>query len=239
MYKENINNSEENIIIDDEKYDKIKIRYSLAISFGFVIVLWAVAFLNWAFEMQFYKLGVYPREFKGLIGILTAPLIHADFSHLISNSFTLLILLFGVLYFYRTSAFSVFIIIYVVDGILVWLTARPSYHIGASGLIYGFASFLFFSGVFRKDRRSIALSLLVVFLYGSLVWGVLPIEKGVSFESHLFGAVTGAVCAFLYRKNDPPEKYSWEEEDEEEIEEGEDAGNEDEMDTEEDNIKSG
>jgi membrane associated rhomboid family serine protease len=171
--------------------------------------------------MRLYKLGVYPREFSGLVGILTAPLIHADFSHLISNSFTLFILFFGVIYFYRNSVFQVFIIIYIVDGILVWLTARSSYHIGASGLIYGFASFLFFSGVFRKDKRSIALSLLIVFLYGSLVWGVLPVEPGVSFESHLFGAITGLICAFIFRKNDPPKKYSWEKEEEEEIDEEE------------------
>ena len=105
------------------------------------------------------------------------------------------------------------------DGLLVWLFARESYHIGASGLVYGFAAFLFFSGLFRKDKRSIALSLLIVFLYGGMVWGVLPTDPKISFESHLFGALTGIVCAFLFRKNDPPPVYEWEEENyEDEIE---------------------
>jgi len=96
---------------------------------------------------------------------------------------------------------------------MVWLFARSSYHIGASGLVYGFAAFLFFSGLFRKDKSSMALSLLVVFLYGGMVWGVLPVKPEISFESHLFGALTGIVCSYIFRKNDPPHTYDWENED--------------------------
>jgi len=191
--------------------DKSRILSSFFYSGCFVILIWVIQFFQWAAEINLSVLGVLPRRISGLFGIITAPLVHADFEHLISNSFTLFILLFGIFYFYRTSSIKVFFIIYFVDGILVWIFGRQSYHIGSSGLVYGFAGFLFFSGLFRKDKRSIALSLLVVFLYGGMVWGVFPVAPEISFESHLFGAVTGVFCAFIFRKNDPPEKFEWEE----------------------------
>lgn len=203
----------ENIILNEEdeaEKDKTKILSSLFFSGLFLILLWAIQFIQWVAGKELIYLGVFPGKISGLPGILTAPLIHADFSHLISNSITLFLLFFGMLYFYRSIAIKVFFIIYVFDGILVWLFARPSYHVGASGLIYGFAAFLFFSGVFRKDKRSMALSLLIVFLYGGMIWGVLPTKPEVSFESHLFGALTGIVCAFIFRKKDPPQVYDWE-----------------------------
>ncbi|MBK8552820.1 MAG: rhomboid family intramembrane serine protease [Ignavibacteria bacterium] len=205
--------------LEEEKEERNKILSSFFYSGCFIIILWLIQFIQWAADMDISVYGVLPRKKEGLIGILTAPLIHADFSHLISNSVTLFMLLFGILYFYRTSAVKVFFIIYIMDGFFVWLLARESYHIGASGLVYGFASFLFFSGLFRKDKRSVALSLLIVFLYGGMVWGVLPTDPKISFESHLFGAVIGVICAFIFRKNDPPPLYDWEEEDyEDEIE---------------------
>ena len=205
--------------LEEERQEKNKILSSFFYSGCFVLLLWIIQFVQWAIDKDFSVYGILPGQIKGLSGIFTAPLIHADFSHLISNSITLFLLLFGILYFYRSSAVMVFFIIYIMDGLLVWLFARESYHIGASGLVYGFAAFLFFSGLFRKDKRSIALSLLIVFLYGGMVWGVLPTDPKISFESHLFGALTGIVCAFLFRKNDPPPVYEWEEENyEDEIE---------------------
>jgi len=205
--------------LEEERQEKNKILSSFFYSGCFVLLLWIIQFVQWAIDKDFSVYGILPGQIKGLSGIFTAPLIHADFSHLISNSITLFLLLFGILYFYRSSAVMVFFIIYIMDGLLVWLFARESYHIGASGLVYGFAAFLFFSGLFRKDKRSIALSLLIVFLYGGMVWGVLPTDPKISFESHLFGALTGIVCAFIFRKNDPPPVYEWEEENyEDEIE---------------------
>ncbi len=205
--------------LEEERQEKNKILSSFFYSGCFVLLLWIIQFVQWAMDKDFSVYGILPGQIKGLSGIFTAPLIHADFSHLISNSITLFLLLFGILYFYRSSAVMVFFIIYIVDGLLVWLFARESYHIGASGLVYGFAAFLFFSGLFRKDKRSIALSLLIVFLYGGMVWGVLPTDPKISLESHLFGALTGIVCAFIFRKNDPPPVYEWEEENyEDEIE---------------------
>ncbi|MEO8209420.1 MAG: rhomboid family intramembrane serine protease [bacterium] len=207
-------------IPDEGREEKIKILSSLFYSGCFVLFLWIIYFVQWAAQVDLSVFGVLPRKATGLTGILTAPLIHADLSHLFSNSTTLFLLLFGILYFYRSSAIKVFFIIYIFDGILVWLFARGSYHIGASGLVYGFAGFLFFSGLFRKDKRSMALSLLIVFLYGGMVWGVLPTDPKISFESHLFGAIVGIACAFIFRKNDPPPKYEWEEEDDDEYDDG-------------------
>jgi len=203
----------EDLEIENE-LEKAKIKSSFFYSGIFVSCLWLIQFIQFALKMNFSSSGILPRNISGIPGIFLSPLIHADFSHLVSNSLTLFLLLFGIFYFYRTSVIKVFFIIYFVPGILVWLFARQSYHIGASGIVYGFAAFLFFSGVFRKDKRSIALSLLIVFLYGGMVWGILPTDPAISFESHFFGAVTGIICAFIYRKNDPPPVYEWEEESE-------------------------
>ena len=158
-------------------------------------------------------MGILPRDGFGLMGIITAPLIHGDFSHLISNTFPIIVLGWIVFFFYPKISFFLFTFVYIITGLLVWLLAREVYHIGASGLVYGFVSFLFFSGIFRRDNKSVALALIITFLYGGLVWGVLPGMKGISWESHLFGAIAGLVAAYIFRKVDPPsKKYDWEDE---------------------------
>jgi membrane associated rhomboid family serine protease len=158
-------------------------------------------------------MGVLPRNVTGLIGIISSPLIHADFSHLISNTFPLIILGWIIFYFYRRVSYILFVFIYLVTGLLVWIFARQVYHIGASGVVYGFVSFLFFSGIFRRDNKSIALALVITFLYGGIVWGMIPGLKGISWESHLFGAITGLIAAYIFRNVDPPKKkYDWEDE---------------------------
>ena len=199
--------------------DKDKVISSIAVSFLFIGFIWLIKIFEIYTGFDLVTFGVYPRKVSGLIGVLTSPLIHSDFSHLVSNSITLFVLMFVLFYTYRKSAIRVFFIVYIFSGLSVWILGRPAYHIGASGLVYGLLSYLFFIGVLRKDRRSIALSLLVTFLYGGLVWGVLPIDPKVSFESHLLGAIAGAVCAVLFRKTDPIVKYDWEYEEEEEEEE--------------------
>ncbi len=185
----------------------------LIIPLTFPVLLWVIYLVTDLLDIATYKLGILPRNFRGLVGIFTSPLIHGGFSHLISNTAPLIVMGFSIFYFYPKVAYKVFTIIYLGTGVLVWIFAREVYHIGASGIIYGFVSFLFFSGVFRKDNRSIALALGVVFLYGGLIWGVLPVEKGVSWESHLFGAFVGIIPAFIFRKIDPPKRYDWEDED--------------------------
>jgi len=179
----------------------------------FPVLIWVVHLLSLALNVDLTRMGLLPRVPIGLLGIITAPLIHADFSHLISNTIPLIILGWIIFAFYRKVAFISFIFIYLLTGLLVWIFARQVYHIGASGIVYGYVSFLFFSGIFRRDNTSITLALVITFLYGGLVWGVLPGMKGISWESHLFGAITGLIAAYMFRNIDPPKKkYDWEDE---------------------------
>lgn len=178
---------------------------------SFPLILWVIHLLSLTLQIDLTRMGVLPRNFVGLLGIITSPLIHADFSHLISNTIPLIILGWIIFSFYPKLSFMLFIFIYLLTGLLVWIFARQVYHIGASGIVYGFVSFLFFSGIFRRDNKSIALALIITFLYGGLVWGMIPGWEGISWESHLFGAITGLTAAYLFRNIDPPaKKYDWE-----------------------------
>lgn len=170
----------------------------------FVALMWLVKIFEALTEHSLVTYGIYPLTLTGLRGIIFSPFIHGDWNHLISNSLPFLILGFLMLFNYRKVAFKAFIFIYLASGFMLWLTGRPAYHIGASNLVYGFAFFLFFSGVFRKDIQSMALSLFVVFLYGGIVWGLLPLDWHISWEGHLMGGVAGAFMAFIYRKVDLP-----------------------------------
>ncbi|PHS25708.1 MAG: rhomboid family intramembrane serine protease [Methylophaga sp.] len=178
-----------------------------------VVVLWLIKGLQIAFSWDLGVYGVFPRSMDGLVGIVLAPLIHGSFEHLFSNTLALFVLTTALFYEYPKSAKWTFIIIYFGSGLGVWLFARESYHIGASGLTHGMMFFLFLIGVLRRDKPAMALAMIVFFLYGSMVWGVLPTKEEISFESHLFGALMGVVCAIMFRHKDPKpaeKKYSWE-----------------------------
>ncbi len=198
----------------NEDYKKFK--YSIILPLFFVFILWLVKIAEVTENLNFFYFGNFPRDIKGISGIFLSPFIHSDFNHLISNSIPLLVLGTGIIYFYRSIAYKVFGLVWILSGICVWLGARDSYHIGASGLIYGIAAFLFLSGLIRKDFRLAAISLLVVFLYGSLIWGVFPIYPNISWEYHLWGGISGFIAAVIYRKRGPQRIiWSWENEDEE------------------------
>ncbi len=197
--------------------EKKKFLHSLVFPLFFLFLIWFVRFTEVGLEVSFVKFGVLPHKINGLIGILTSPLIHADLKHLADNSIPVFILSLAIFYFYREISYKIFFLIYLITGSLVWLGGREAYHIGASGLVYGFAAFLFLSGVLRRNRSLMAISLLVIFLYGSLVWGLLPYDYSVSWESHLMGALTGFLLAVYFRRHGPErDHYSWEDEPEEE-----------------------
>lgn len=197
---------------EKSKQDR-KLWLSLAYPAIGVGILWLIHTLTYLQGWQTAQLGVYPRVWSEIWGIFTAPLIHGSWGHLASNSFPLLFLSAGVLYFYPEIRWPVLITSYLAPGLWVWVAARSSYHIGASGMVYALAFFLFFSGVFRRDFRSLTLALAVAFFYGSMVWGIFPMEEGVSWESHLFGGLAGIVMAWYFRKRgEPRKKYSWEDE---------------------------
>ena len=203
--------------------EKKHLYLSIFMPFVFVALMWLVKLFEVVTGTDLAKYGVYPKHIEGLRGILFSPFIHGDWQHLLSNTFPFLILSFLMIFNYRKVAFKSFIFIYLVSGLLTWIFGRESHHIGASNLVYGFAFFIFWSGIFRKNMQSIALSLFVVFIYGSIVWGLFPIDFRISFEGHIMGAITGTVCAFYFRKVDLPPKIILEDEEEEELDENEPA----------------
>ncbi len=190
----------------------------------FLLLIWAIFYLNIHYKLGLTALGLRPHDSFGLIGIITMPLLHGDLGHIASNSIPLLILGTFLFYHYKEIAYKVFFISYFSAGILVWLFARHgdlSVHIGASGLIYALAGFLFFSGFLRKNRSLFGVTLLITFLYGTIIWGVFPSEfqkaihynensHNISWEGHLFGFLSGVALAYLYRKKGLQQpKYSW------------------------------
>jgi membrane associated rhomboid family serine protease len=179
-------------------------KYSLVVPVTFLIIIWMIKISETILDIHLYQLGVLPRNLIGLKGILTSPLIHADFKHLIANSTSFLVLSTALFFFYRKVALPIFILNYFMSGILLWLGGREVWHIGASGIIYGIAAFLLFSGIFRHDIRLLTISLIVTFLYGSFIWGLFPIEPKISWDGHLMGAVSGTILSLIYYKQGPP-----------------------------------
>jgi membrane associated rhomboid family serine protease len=179
----------------------------------FVLLIWIVFWFEVRFGFHFNDLGVYPRTFSGLKGIFFSPFIHSSMEHLYHNSIPLFVLSMALFYFYREISWKVILYGILFSGLLTWCIGRTANHIGASGLIYVLMSFILFKGIFAKHFRLIALSLLVIFLYGSMIWYVFPIKENMSWEGHLSGLIVGFVFALVFRKSiAKPKKYKWEEE---------------------------
>lgn len=197
-----------------EASERRRLFHTFLFPAAFVFLLWMLKSVEVLSESNWYRAGVFPRDADGLLGIITAPLIHADFKHLFSNSIPLLVLGAGLFYYYHSIAYKVFFIIWADAGFLLWLIGRESYHIGASGIVYGLAAFLFLSGIIRKHKLLMAFSLFVAFLYGSMVWGIFPIEEYVSWEAHLSGLVIGTLLAVIFRHYGPQKvEHKWEDDD--------------------------
>jgi membrane associated rhomboid family serine protease len=202
--------SDHNINSEEAFYRK-KLFLSVIIPGIFVLLMWLVKITEVLMDVDLSGYGIYPLTVKGLEGIIFSPFIHGDFNHLFSNTLPLFFLATALFYFYSEVALKVFIWTYFLTGFLVWVAGREAWHIGASGLVYGLASFLFFSGILRRHFRLIALSLLIVFLYGSMVWGIFPgVYKNVSWESHMLGFFSGVLLSLWYRKEGPQQPvYEW------------------------------
>lgn len=187
------------------------------VPFLLVLLMWAVRIIQTAGGYDLSFLGIYPLKWEGLIGIITTPFIHGDFSHLIANSVPILILGSALFYFYHGMSIRILILIWLFTGFWVWIGGRAAWHIGASGIVYGLAAFILVSGIIRRHNGLMAMALVVVFLYGSLIWGIFPEffpDKNISWEAHLFGLVAGVALAFYFRKEGPQrKKYEWEDED--------------------------
>lgn len=190
-------------------------RYStsvVAYPIFFLLLIWVVFWLQVRFFPIIKTWGVVPQTLVGLRGVVLSPFIHGDIEHIYHNSIPLVVLTMALFYFYRPIAWKVLLYGILLSGFITWFIGRPANHIGASGLIYVLVSFIFFKGIFAKHFRLVALSLMIIFLYGSMIWYVFPIKEGMSWEGHLGGLITGFLFAVIFRKAiAKPERYVWQE----------------------------
>ena len=204
-----------------EQEEKSRFYHSLVFPGALVVFLWLIKLTEAGLNISFADYGLVPQTLQGMRGIIFSPLLHGDFAHLSANSLPLFVLTAGLFYYYGKKALTIFSLCWLVTGLWVWIFAKDTgIHIGASGVVYALATFHFTSGLLRREPRMMAFSLLVVFLYGSLVWGVIPDffpEKNISWQSHLLGGVAGILIAFGYRETGPQRKvYQWDEDENEE-----------------------
>lgn len=172
------------------------------VPFRFVFIIWLLFVADYVYGYHFGNLGILPRNPYGLLGVLTGPLLHANLTHIVSNTFPLLILGAILFYFYFNVARRVFIAVYLIPNVIVWIFARPIVHIGASGVIYGIATFLVVIGVLQRNVKSILISLVVLIMYSSLFFGITDQLRSVSYEMHIAGVITGiGVALYLHFNN--------------------------------------
>ena len=180
----------------------------------FVLLIWLVFWADFRFGFHFNELGIYPRKLKGLIGIIFSPFVHGSLAHVYHNSIPLLVLSMALFYFYRPVAWKIVVGGILLSGFMTWCIGSSAYHIGASGLIYVLLSFLLFKGLLSKHYRLIALSLVVVFLYGGMIWYIFPVKEKMSWEGHFSGFVVGILFSLRFKSSiAKPIKYAWEQPD--------------------------
>ncbi len=182
-----------------------KIKTALVIPVFFLLITFSLKLIETLEGVRLVEWGIKPLSINGLPGILFSPLVHSDWDHFFANAIPLLVLGVALFYFYRGISVKVFVFIYLLTGIWVWLGARDAWHIGASGVIYGLAAFLIAGGFLRNYIPLMAISLMVVFAYGGMIWGIFPLKWDVpySWESHLWGTVSGILLAIIFRKQGP------------------------------------
>ena len=179
-----------------------RILRRLGFPIGFVLLIWLIHVMQMVLDTSLIRLGVFPGRIEGLPGILTSPLIHGSWEHLFYNSLSFLILGAIIFWFYQKIAVKSFIWLYLLSGFGVWLFAEPnSFHIGASGLVYGMVSLVFWNGVFRRNLKATVLALIILVLYAGYFGGIVPGREGISWESHLLGALAGIGLAWFYKED--------------------------------------
>ncbi|MBN2778726.1 MAG: rhomboid family intramembrane serine protease [Bacteroidales bacterium] len=185
--------------ISDSKTELKKMLLATVIPASFIFLFWMIYLLEISLNISFSEYGLRPREVSQWFGVLTMPFLHGGFEHIIANTTSFLVLGSLLFYFYNDNAIQIFIWSYVLSGIFTWLIGRDSIHIGASAMIYAFAGYIFTAGIISKNIRHMAIALVVVFLYGSMIWGIFPMNNNVSWEGHLSGFAVGIGLAFMIR----------------------------------------
>lgn len=193
-----------------------------------IIIIWLIFLLNLVYELNLNQWGIQPETLQGFAGIFLAPLLHADVGHIFSNTFPLLVAHSMLVHFYKPESLRIWLIMYFFSGFGVWLYAGGiGVHIGASGLVYALVAFIVASGVIKKNRKLLASGGILIFLYGSMVWGIFPqidydLRQRISWEGHLSGALTGIILAWVYRLKGPQNEAFFEDEEEDEDDPGHD-----------------
>ncbi|MFK7924794.1 MAG: rhomboid family intramembrane serine protease [Bacteroidia bacterium] len=195
--------------MESPQQDRQRIKQAISIALFALLSIWLIEGLFWLSGAERAYWGVLPRTTEGLIGLLTMPFVHGDLKHISANSIPLVVLLAGLWYLYREIALPVTLFSFFTPSLWVWAMAGQNWHIGASGMIFALAFFLFMSGILRKEIRTLSLSLIIAFLYGGMIWGLFPGEPGISWEGHLFGALTGVLLALAFRKRGPQKPDRW------------------------------
>lgn len=191
----------------------------LILSFLFLVAIWMVKLVEAGLGADFSIYGLYPRHWDHLYGILTMPFLHGGWDHIVANSIPLVVLTLLLYNGYPHLFFRVTGWVVLGGGLGTWIIGSENYHVGASGVIYGYASFLFCAGILSRHFRMMALAAVVVYLYGQLFWGMFPLMPQTSWEGHLCGALAGLTAALVYRRLLPRRKrYDWEEEQDDEEE---------------------
>jgi len=190
-----------------------RLSQSILYSVFAITMLWCLKSAEILFDWNLSFMGLVPLDTAGMLGILTAPLVHGSLEHIFNNTFAILILASVLYYGYPKSWWKVLSLVWVLSGVGVWLFARQANHIGASGLTHGLFFFLFIASIFRRDKSSVAIMMIAFLLYGGMTMTIFPREEGISFEYHFFGALAGVIAALIWRDSDPKpveKRYEWE-----------------------------
>lgn len=206
-------------LTEEAKWERKRLYYATFFSGVISLVMVLVFIFERGMDWDFIPFGIEPRQASGLLGIVFSPFIHADVGHLIGNVVAFFVLNTSLSYFYTSLSNKILVLSVIISGIILWLIGRDSYHVGASAIVFALSFFLFFSGIIRKHIPLIAMSLIVVFLYGNNVWHLFPWlpNDPISWEGHLAGGITGFLLAVTYRKQGPQKPVKvWDEDQTEE-----------------------
>ena len=212
----------------DVKEEKRRLLRSFIVPIGFVAIIWLVKCVEAVFHLDFSFLGIKPLQADGIPGIFLFHFLHGSWSHLYANTLPIIVLGACLYYFYKPIATKIWLLIMFSTGLLTWCGARGGVHIGASALIYGLAYFLMLSGFIRRNKNLVIVSFLVIFLYGSLIWGIYPkyaIENHISWEGHLAGLIMGVALAVFYKNEGPQREIEEDDDDSEDSESSDDSDN--------------
>tara|TARA_E500000331_G_scaffold66231_1_gene60943 strand:+ start:1239 stop:1829 length:591 start_codon:yes stop_codon:yes gene_type:complete len=191
-----------------DSFTKINLNKIIYTALFLVFIIWTVELVNLFMNHNLVKFGILPRKFNGLIGIIISPMIHGSITHTISNTLPLFFLSGFMLLIQKNRFVLVNFLIILCSGVLIWLFARNSYHVGSSGLIFGYFGAIIMHAYIKRNFYSIFILILILTSYGStILFGLLPVNQFISYESHVFGLISGLGVVYFLEKYAPQAQY--------------------------------